>query len=398
MESDRSVRRNFLFGCTSIAIAIAAVLLTAEVLLRFLPVSSGLRTRPVNSGSSLFHFESNRDSVYSSGWNLRHATRVHVNNAGFVNDVDYDASLDSPLLAVIGDSYVEALMVPDALTLQGCLAQWVGPHGRVYSFGASGAPLSQYLAWAGYVAQTYRPDAIVFVVIGNDFDESLMRYKRGPGFHHFRARGNQLTLELVPYDPSPWRNLVYSSALGRYLVFNLQLPSIGDLMQLQWQRLIDSEEAESLRHVGNAEAEASEERLMLSSRAVDAFLSGLEQIGAWKPEQVIFVVDAIRPFVYDGRNAEIVRSSYVARMRDYLISRANHLGHTVVDLHPVFEGVHRSSALKFEFPDDAHWNEHGHRVAAQEIARLGVFRTLFDLEGDELKSTVASGCSAVAEG
>jgi hypothetical protein len=67
-----------------------------------------------------------------------------------VNDQNYDPSTDTPLMAVIGDSYVEALMVPYEQTIQGRLSQRVPSHNRVYSFAASGAALSQYLAYAMY--------------------------------------------------------------------------------------------------------------------------------------------------------------------------------------------------------------------------------------------------------
>lgn len=378
----------------SIAIGTTLALLATEAVLRFLPVSTGLRTQPVSAAAPLFHFESSRSSLYSSGWNFRHATPVRVNNAGFVNDVDYDANLATPLLAVIGDSYVEALMVPHALTLQGCLAQWLGTASRVYSFAASGAPLSQYLAWAEHVALTYRPDAVVFVIVGNDFDESLMRYKRGPGFHHFRERQGELSLELVPYDPSPYRDVVYASALGRYLIFNLKVSSAIPTIEGLWRRLAGSGRNVEPEHVGNTAADASGERLALSRRAVDAFLVGLKELGAWDPERIIFVVDAIRPFVYDGLDADRVRSSYFAQMRDYFMTRARRFGNTVIDLHPRFEESYKRDGVRFEFVDDAHWSHEGHRLAAQAVADLDVFRSLFESESAELRDRMDARCAS----
>jgi len=67
----------------------------AEITLRFLPVSTSLFGQPVNETSPVFRF---------------------------LPDRDYEADTRSPLLAVIGDSYVEATMVPYAETLQGQLA------------------------------------------------------------------------------------------------------------------------------------------------------------------------------------------------------------------------------------------------------------------------------------
>ena len=330
--------------------------------------------------------------TYSAGWNLRHATEAHVNNAGYVNDSDYDADLDSPLVAVIGDSYVEALIVPHPRTLQGCLAQWLEGRGRVYSFAASGAPLSQYLAWAEFVAEEYRPDHVIFVVVGNDFDESLARYKRGPGFHHFFERDGELVLELVPYEPSPLRELVYASALARYLVFNLNVTAAWQQWKNRKEQGADGTSAEQPAYVANTEAGASKERVEASRMAVDSFFSELGGLGAWRPDQVTFVVDAIRPFVYDGKNAEAIRASFASQMRDYLMLRGRELGYNVIDMHPIFERIHRREGLVFEFDDDSHWNEHGHRVAAQAVAGLPVFAPLFGFSPEELGRAIEHGC------
>ena len=93
-------------------------------------------------------------------------------------------------MAIVGDSYIEAAMVPSDETAAARLGRAVGDKGRVYSFGASGAALSQYLAYAKYVKEVFRPDGLVVTVVGNDFDESLLRYKRAPGFHYFSQDGN----------------------------------------------------------------------------------------------------------------------------------------------------------------------------------------------------------------
>ena len=124
--------------------SVLTCLLVLEATLRFLPVSDSLRTQPVNAANPVYHFEPNRDVLRSQGWNFEMVNRVHVNNAGFVNDQDYVADDPRPLLAVVGDSYVEALNVPPSETLHARLARAAGGKARVYSFAASGAPLSQY--------------------------------------------------------------------------------------------------------------------------------------------------------------------------------------------------------------------------------------------------------------
>ena len=99
----------------------------AEIVLRFLPVSEGLRTEAVNHADPVFHFTPEREAIWSRGWRFEQVNRVRVNNAGYVNDQRYDPADPRPLLAVVGDSYVEASMVPYARTLHGRLATAAGP-------------------------------------------------------------------------------------------------------------------------------------------------------------------------------------------------------------------------------------------------------------------------------
>ena len=74
------------FALITIAIGLGAPLVLAEIVLRFLPVSKSYRFQPVNEVSPVFRFQPDRDYVWSKGWNFSIVNRVHINNAGFVND------------------------------------------------------------------------------------------------------------------------------------------------------------------------------------------------------------------------------------------------------------------------------------------------------------------------
>jgi hypothetical protein len=58
---------------------------------------------------------------------------------------------------------------------------------RVYSFGASGALLSQYLIWARHAVHEYGARAVIINVVGNDFDESHVAVQYRPGMVGLRA-------------------------------------------------------------------------------------------------------------------------------------------------------------------------------------------------------------------
>src|SRR2546430_6699340 len=174
-------RRELLLNLLLSLASIVFGLLVPEVALRFLPVSSGLRSMPVTAANPVLHFTPDRPFTNSLGWNMHNVVHGRVNNAGFVNDQDYVRD-GLPLIAVIGDSFIEAQMVPYAESLQGRLAAALKDRFRVYSFAGSGAPLSQYLIWARHAVREFGARAVVINVVGNDFDESLSAYRIGPGF------------------------------------------------------------------------------------------------------------------------------------------------------------------------------------------------------------------------
>ena len=86
------------------------------------------------------------------------------------------------------------MMVPYEETLYGRLASTLEGRFRVYSFGASGAPLSQYLIWAGHAVREYGARAVVINVVGNDFDESHVAYNTGPGGGYMRPGPTEICI------------------------------------------------------------------------------------------------------------------------------------------------------------------------------------------------------------
>jgi hypothetical protein len=334
--------RNIVFAAIAMSLGLLVPLGMAEVVLRSLPVSEGLRALPVNEANPVFHFTPNRDVTWSHGWSFDIVNRLHVNNAGYVNDQSYDIDDARPLLAVVGDSYVEAAMVPYAETLQGRLAAIASPNRRVYSFAASGAPLSQYLVWAREARATWKAQALVVVVVGNDFDESLAMYKTGPGFHHYvEAADGSLTLTRFDLDPKTQDRL-------------------QQLMQASYND----------DYVGNTMATASRERVDKSKSAIDAFLADMKTYAGWPAEKVVFVVDGVRYPADAARRA----GSYFGQMRSYFMTQAQHAGFETIDMDLwFFTHARLTPAARFEFPDDNHWNRTAHGLAAAAVARSLAF-------------------------
>lgn len=350
--------RTLALATISLVIGTALAVLLMEGVFRFLPVSDGLMANQVDEQSPVFRFSPNRDVTWSRDWNFSIVNNLHINNAGFVNNQEY-VDDERPLLAVVGDSYVEAAMVPYSETLHGRLSAELGDTGKVYSFAASGAALSQYVVWAKEAKENWGASALAIVIIANDFDESLMEYKSAPGFHYYqRDTDGTLKLARQDYYPSRIRTISRKSALLRYLALNLHA--------LERMRMLINwvvTEAQAQTYVGNTSADASPKRLQDSREAVSAFLRDLVSEAGWQPNEIMFLVDGVR---YPGSVAQ-ASGSFFSQMRSHFIVESRRTGFRVVDLDPHFFETYKAEKRRYEFPTDGHWNRHAHQVAAQAL-------------------------------
>ena len=358
-----SRRRDLALSLLLSLVSVIVCLLAAEIVLRFLPVATGLRSMPVNAANPVLHFSPNRPFVYSLGWNFHTVVRGRVNNAGYVNDQDYVRD-GPPLIAVIGDSFIEAQMVPYPETLQGRLAAALADRFRVYSVAASGAPLSQYLVFAGHAVRSYGAGAVVINVVGNDFDESLAAYKFGPGFWLYAPDGSgTLRLRLTEHEPGGLTTLARHSALARYVIINLRFQeSLGRLRALFAGSFTGPANA-APRYAGNTDASADRQRVKDSLAALDAFFRDVPERVGLPPDRVLFTLDGFR----SAAAAQAGAGTFFDLMRRAFIERATAHGYEVIDLDARFIPRHARTGESFEFFDDNHWNGLGHGVAAEAV-------------------------------
>jgi hypothetical protein len=339
-----------------VLIGLAFALVLLELIFQLLPVPDKIDRVPVNRAQPYAHLPKNSVLHHSLGWNFYQRTSKRINNYGYASDVDYSRGA-RPDLIVVGDSYVEAMQVANARTITGVLNSHAP--GGAYNVAVSGAPLSQYLAFAGWSVSEFEPRALVFVVVGNDFDESLCDLRPHEGMHCVTLRDGA-DLELIPSrGDSTIRSLAKSSALLRYVVFNL-----GFNWRLPLGRLMPSEVADQ-RYVGNTSSDTDPERMAKSKAVVDYFLKELPGRAGDTP--VIFVIDGMRPNLYSSETMAAARGSYFDLMREYFKDQAVRFGHEVIDMQSVFEDHYRTHGKRFEFPTDGHWNELAHDLAAQQV-------------------------------
>ena len=168
--------RFWLLRLVSVLIGMVVLLAAVEAAFWILPVREAMPGLLPSGNDRIARFHPNERWRYSAGWNFFIVNELRTNNAGWVSEIDYVREADSPLLAFVGDSFVQGDHLPWADTCHGRLARRLEEEIRVYSFAINGVPLSQYLSYAEHARDTYRPDALVVPIIDNDFDENFRPY------------------------------------------------------------------------------------------------------------------------------------------------------------------------------------------------------------------------------
>ena len=212
--------------------------------------------------------------------------------------------------------------------------------------------------------------------MGNDFDESLMKYKWDPGFHYFEMHNQTLRLVRIDFaGHTGLRNIAKHMALARYLFLTAGL---------DWRKIAalwNSKEVGNVKYVGNVPAVVPEERLRDSRAAVERFIELLPKMSGLSTDKILFVVDAKRPNLYTEEGRKEAKGSYFDLMRTYFIKKTRQAGYEVVDMQPVFEKHYSQHRRRFEYPIDAHWNALGHELVADEIEKSRVFQKVFSRVG-----------------
>ena len=78
----------------------------------------------------------------------------------------------------------------------------------------------------------------------------------------------------------------------------------------------------------------------------------------------------MRPQLYYSLAPAAAPRSYFGLMRGKLISEAKARGFQVIDMERVFRAAYAVNHLPFEYPNDAHWNPHGHAVVAAAVREV----------------------------
>ncbi|MGE5269804.1 MAG: SGNH/GDSL hydrolase family protein [Thiohalocapsa sp.] len=332
------------------------------VVFRFVWLASDV---PANAyGGGVVRYAPHQNGV----WRVRAeiAAPYRINGQGWNSGIgDYEVARhpDVARIAVVGDSFVEALQVPYSRSLGEDLAADLAADGgkaEVYRFAISGAPLSQYLWMIEREVAKYRPEFVVVLIVHNDFDESY-KFKAGrytSSFLKLRVGDGHVLGEIAP---TPWRagtlEWLRQTATARFFLYRCQVrPEILVNLLLPKAHAAPSEIAANT-DIAAVLADAPD-----VAAATDYLFGRIDGAVHAMGARLLLAMDGDRTAIY--RNAD----SPALALNRLASAAAARRGIAFVDLEPVFRADWQAHHRRFDFAADSHWNEYGHRVAAAAIA------------------------------
>ena len=290
--------------------------------------------------------------IYTIGKLADVKARWRTNNYGWNSSIDYvEGNPGQRLVCLIGDSFIRALQVDVDKSVSSLLRDQlntVSTEYQVYSFGHDGAPLSQYLHISRYVNRHFSPETLVFLLIHNDFDESVADLVSKPYFLQLRLNGAEVR-EVQPSERPLYQFLTYS-ALFRYLYSNLRLA-----------RFHFGLERKTGDFNANVDVAAVHKNRRIVRNAAEYVMRALKNENPGK--RVLFVMNAPLNDIHDDRLAE----SSVLWVNEMVRDICEHKELECLDLTTAFAADYARNRHRFTFTDDGHWNEYGHRVASEAV-------------------------------
>ncbi|MEN8128858.1 MAG: SGNH/GDSL hydrolase family protein [Pseudomonadota bacterium] len=340
--------------------------LLLEVMIRlFFPVSDVPQT--VFSPGIGNHFLPNQKGIYIKGVNSEIKARYRINSDGWNSPYEYSRKKSDKVyrIAVIGDSYVEALQVdydksfPYLLEMK--LSKTDNCEFEVYSFGHSGANLIQYLNVLRNAVVQLRPDLVIYNIVYNDFQESLYGYARKDNWS-VSIKGKSINqVPPIPLNTHLIKRIISKSALARYIVINLDILSKISLIR-------DFLAFDERRHESNIDLDAdviTDQDLL--HNLLQYFLSETNKVADKVGFDVALVIDANREAIY--RNTD-PSSTISFRLNTDLSAVAKSVDIKMLDLTDVFLYSWKKLHKPFNWDIDSHWNDTGHELVAQELTKF----------------------------
>ncbi len=324
-----------------VGVAVAALCL--EGMLRLLPVSTSTLLG-YHFDERLLTYPAHHRFVTSSGWDFENAQHHAANNVGFVSQVDFEPN--PAAVALIGDSFVEASMLPAADRLDARLREFSDR--PVYAFGAPGSALLDYAERVRFASERFGIETFVIVIEEGDVMQSFC----GSGQVHGRCVEPRTLQSLDYQQPSPGtaKRILRHSALMQYLVSQLKLDPIAWISGLR----------HSLEPAAPAAAAPADDRSNAVIAVIDEFFA---KTSLCKMAQCLLVLE-------DRTVAGFERNAMQRLGREYLLKVAPEFGFSILDVGPELRDFTSQTGLSLAVsPRDRHWNRSAIEKVAAAAAR-----------------------------
>lgn len=335
------------------SVSILVVLLVLEMLIRVFDLAPPGPTLQYNSQTHLTTLGPYEQGIFSFGKWGQIKARYQINNTGWSNIQDYDSTDTRPLVAIIGDSFVQSATVNPAEHFGNLLQQKLGQKYRVYTFGMSGASLCQYLNIARYVKRVFRPQMMVFNIVHNDFDNSFCEF-RSNGRGEMCLDTTHLKehyLDFIPYKTfgnEKLHRFVYSSALVRYL------SRFGNIST----KLNEKPLTQYNQNTEPAKLWALHEKI---DGATELIIKKIAQEN--DSTRLLLMMDGLRMDIY----ANTVKTSNLAWLHTLVKEKAAAQKIDFIDLTDTFATDYQQYGQRFEHNIDYHWNAYAHTKVAEVL-------------------------------
>ena len=334
------------------ALGLLAFVIACELLFRLLPVSTATKTN-YDIDPALLTYPPHHNWRMATGWDLRNAQRLRSNNVGFAAEIDFVP--DPEALALVGDSYVEASMLPAADRPAAQLQGFLGGTRKVYAMGAPGSSLLDYAERIRFARERFGVRNFVILMEAGDVRQALC----GSGNIHSACLERQTfapRVERLP-EANALKRVLRESALAQYLKGQLKLDD-GRLLRDVFDRPPASGAAMPAR-----------DQAATTSGEAPAFVDVVTRIFFERVES--HIADGKMTIVVDGqRGSHGKRDQALEAERARFIVLARAHGVHIVDAETVYGHHFAGSSLSLDVgPYDAHLNALGVQLVMSAAAR-----------------------------